>query len=136
MFWKRKKSSTEIFSLETEDRRLYYRVSPSAEAPVIFEFGGEKVKANDIGAGGLAFKNKHFKKGDTQAIELRLPEQDVSITTILTISEIDKQNICHCHFSETAAYGAEAIHQYVLKRQKEIIQSQKESNKQLLVLLP
>lgn len=129
MFWKRKKNSTEMFSIETQDRRLYYRVPPAANAPVIFEFGGEKIKAIDIGAGGLAFKNKQFKERDTQTIELRLPEQDIPITTVLIIHEIDKQNICHCRFSKTTAGGVEAIHQYVLERQKEIIQDRKEGNK-------
>jgi len=129
LFWKRNQSSLEIFSLESNDRRLYYRVSPSASAAIVFEFGGEKVKVIDISAGGLAFKSKNFKKGDSQLIELLLHPQQEPISIILKINEIDDQNICHCRFIETREDDAETIHQYVLKRQKEIIQSKKEKNK-------
>lgn len=129
MFWKGKKGSKDIFSLDSRERRLYYRVSPAAKAPVVFELGGEKVKAIDIGAGGLAFKNQNFKSGDSQAIALQLPQEEMPVPAVLTINEIDKQNICHCGFSEITKDGAEAVHQYVLKRQKEIIQSRKERNK-------
>jgi hypothetical protein len=120
LFWKEKQNNSEIFSFKSNDRRLFYRVSPSANAPIVFEFGGEKVQVVNIGAGGLAFKNKGFKSGDTQAIELLLPHQNVTLAPVLEINTVDDQNVCHCNFSTIGEDEVETLHQYVLKRQKEI----------------
>ena len=122
MFWKEKQDNPEIFSFEFNDRRLSYRVYPSANVPIAFEFCGEKVQVVNISAGGLAFKNKAFKSGDTQTIELLLPYQNVTLAPVLKIKTIDDQNVCHCQFREIGEDEVEAIHQYVLKRQKEIMQ--------------
>ncbi len=118
MFWKEKQDNSELFSFESNDRRLAYRVSPHANAPIVFEFGGEKVQVVNIGAGGLAFKNKGFKRGDTQTIELLLPCQNITLAPILKINTVDDQNVCHCQFREIGEDEVEAIHQYVLDRQK------------------
>lgn len=128
MFWKEKQNNSEIFSFESNDRRSSYRVIPSANVSIAFKFGGEKVQVVDIGAGGLAFKKKGFKSGDTQAIELLLPHQNVTLALVLEINTIDDQNVCHCQFREIGEDEVELIHQYVLKRQKEIMQSKKASN--------
>ncbi len=125
MFWKEKQNNSDVFSLESNDRRLAYRVPLPANAPIVFEFGGEKVPAINIGAGGLAFKNKGFKSGDIQTIELLLPYQHVTLAPVLEIKTIDDQNVCHCKFREIGEDEVEVIHHYVLKRQKEIMQSQK-----------
>ncbi len=79
----------------------------------------------DISSGGLAFKNKNFISGATQPVEFLLPNQKVSIAPILVIIAIGEQNICHCQFCEIGEDEVEAIHQYALKRQKEIMQSKK-----------
>lgn len=125
MFWKRKQTDSEIFSYEINDRRSSYRVSPSASAPIVFELNGEKVRVVNISAGGLAFKSKNFNDGDSLAVEFLLPDLDVSIASILEIKKIDKQNICHCQFKEIGEEEVETIHQYVLQRQKDLIQSKK-----------
>ena len=125
MFWKRKQTDSEIFSLKLNDRRSSYRVSPSASDPIVFEIKGHKARVVNISAGGLAFKCKYFHDGDSLAIEFLLPYLDVSIAPILEIKKIDKQNICHCGFKEIGEDEVEAIHQYVLERQKELRQSKK-----------
>ncbi len=128
MFWKEKQNNSDVFSLESNDRRLAYRVPPPANAPIAFQFGGEKVPVINIGAGGLAFKNKGFKSGDIQTIELLLPYQNVTVMPVLEITTIDDQNVCHCNFSAIGEDEIELIHRYVLSRQKEIMQSKKASN--------
>ena len=125
MFWKRKQTDSEIFSLTLNDRRSSFRVSPSASAPIEFDIKGHKARVVNISAGGLAFKCKHFGDGDSLAVEFLLPDLNVSIATILEIKKIDKQNICHCQFKEIGEEAVESIHQYVLKRQKELIQSKR-----------
>ncbi len=127
MFWKEKQDNSEIFFFESNDRRSAYRVSPHANTPIAFEFGGEKVQVVNIGAGGLAFKNKGFKSGDTQTIELLLPHRNVTLAPILKINTIDDQNVCHCQFREIGEDEVELIHRYVLKMQKEMVQSKKAS---------
>ena len=125
MFWKEKQNNSKMFSLESNDRRLFYRVFPPVNVPMVFEFGGEKVQMVNLCANGLAFKNKGFKSGDTQTIELLLPYQNVTLAPVLEIKTIDDQNVCHCKFREIGEDEVEEIHHYVLKRQKEIMQSQK-----------
>jgi hypothetical protein len=127
LFWKEKQNNSKMFSLESNDRRLFYRVLPPVNAPMVFEFGGEKVQMVNICANGLAFKNKGFKSGDTQAIELPLPYHNITVMPILEINTIDDQSICHCQFSEIGEDEIEAMHQYVLNRQKKIVQSKKAS---------
>jgi hypothetical protein len=127
LFWKEKQDNSEMFFFESNDRRLAYRVRPPANVPIFFEFGGEKVQVVNIGAGGLAFKNKGFKSGDTQAIELPLPYHNITVMPILEINTIDDQDVCHCQFSEIGEDEIEAMHQYVLIRQKKIVQSKKAS---------
>lgn len=131
MFWKEKQDNSEIFSYEANDRRSAYRVCPPANAPIVFEFGGEKVQVVNVGAGGLAFKNKGFKSGDTQSIELLLPYQSITLATILEINDIDDENVCHCQFRKIGEDEIDAIHQYVLNRQKKIIESKKASNNEI-----
>jgi len=125
LFWKRNKTDSEIFSLTLNDRRSSFRVNPSASAPIIFDIKGHKARVVNISAGGLAFKCKRFTDGDSLAIEFLLPYLDVSVAPILEIKKIDKQNICHCSFKEIGEDEVEAIHQYVLQRQKELMQSKK-----------
>ena len=131
MFWKEKQDNSEMFSFESNDRRLFYRVFPPVNVPMVFEFGGEKVQMVNICANGLAFKNKGFKSGDTQTIELLLPYQNVTLAPVLEIKTIDDQNVCHCKFREIGEDEIEAIHQYVLNRQKKIIESKKASNSEI-----
>ena len=127
MFWKEKQNDSEMFSLESNDRRLAYRVLPQANVPIVFEFGGEKVQMVNICANGLAFKNKGFKSGDTQTIELPLSYRNITVAPILEINSIDDQNVCHCQFREIREDEVEAMHQYVLNRQKKIDLSKKTS---------
>jgi hypothetical protein len=125
LFWRRAQNNSEIFHYETKDRRSSLRVFPAESAPIVFELDGEKVPVIDIGAGGLSFKNKNLGNGDSLSIEFLLPGQNISITAVLTVKAIDSSRICHCEFKDIGADEVEAIHQYVLKRQKEVIQSKR-----------
>ena len=125
MFWRRAQNNSEIFHYETKDRRSFLRVSPAESAPIVFELDGEKVPVIDISAGGLSFKNNNLSNGDFLSIEFLLPGQNISIATVLKIDAIDSRSICHCEFKDIGADEVEAIHQYALKRQKEVIQSKR-----------
>jgi hypothetical protein len=118
-----------MFSYESFDRREHFRVYPSISAPIFLIFNGEQAQVINIGAGGLAFKNKSFKKGDSLSVEFKLPIENVSLSALLEVKVVDDKNICRCQFKEIGAEASEAIHQYVLIRQKEIIRSKKKRPK-------
>jgi len=131
LFWKDKQNSSEIFSYESNDRRTYFRIYPAENEPVFFLLGGKKVQVIDISAGGLSFKAKDLKMGDFLSVEFVLPHQNASVSALLKIKSIDRRNICHCRFNELGEDEIEAIHQYVLIRQKEMICERKPSIKKL-----
>ncbi|MBW1697519.1 MAG: PilZ domain-containing protein [Deltaproteobacteria bacterium] len=127
MFWRKKQKdrNTEIFSFETRERRKFFRVQPSADAPITFVLDGKEVKINDIGAAGLSFKNDQFKYGDRFSTTIELPGVGPEIETDLLIVAVDTNGFCHCTFKGITKDATERIHQYVLKRQKEILQERK-----------
>lgn len=119
MFWKRKLNSSEMFTLETNNRRSSFRVSPNEEAPILIKFGNKEVRVINIGAGGLAIENMGFVKGDSHLTNFKIPGQDTTISVVLKITGICQQNICHCCFIDIQEEDVEAIHKYMLARQKE-----------------
>ena len=127
MFWKRKKNNSEFFSCEADDRRASFRVCPSEDEPIVFKSGAKGVKVLDISAGGLSFENSDFVEGDSLVVEFALPGQNMTIAAMLEILSICGQNICHCRFEKIEETAVEEIHQYVLARQKEILNEEKKS---------
>ena len=95
----------------------------------MLRFGDEEVEVYDIGAAGLSFKNEHFSIGETRASRIDLPELAPTIHTVLKILTIDEKDICHCKIKKIQEPAVERIHQYVLKRQKEILQEKKKTAK-------
>jgi len=79
----------------------------------------------DISAGGLAFKNIDCRVGDVYRIDLQMPGSVEMITVDLTILSIDGRDICHCQFKNLTEEQEEVIHQYVLERQKGLMQELK-----------
>ncbi len=123
MFWRRKKRSSEICSIETKDRRESFRVSPLKGEPVKFSKGNHDhdVQIIDIGAKGISFKYHNQKPGDIININFDLPGQDKTIITKLKIMLIDKKNVCHGSFPEISEESVEMIHKYMLDVQKKEI---------------
>lgn len=130
MFWKRKLNSPGMFTLETNNRRSSFRVRPTEEAPILISFCGKETRVIDVGAGGLAIEDMGFVKGDSQLINFKVPGKDTTISVILELIEILPQNICHCRFIDIQEEDIEAIHQYMLARQKEDIKANKDQKKQ------
>ena len=130
MFWKRKRNDSEMFSYKTDDRRTFFRVCPSEEEPMVFQFGEKKVRVINISAGGLSFNNNDFSVKETHPVDFDLPGQDSKISTVLEIVGIDQKNICHCRFKGIEEDAVEEIHQYVLIRQKVIMRTKRKRSKQ------
>jgi hypothetical protein len=123
LFWKKRQSSdnSELFHYESNDRRKFFRVRPSENVPVQFKVGKKKNQVRDIGAAGLSFKNIMFKRGAIFTATIELPGLSSSIKAELLVVTIDTNGFCHCKFKEITKEAIENVHQYVLRRQKEIL---------------
>ncbi len=117
MFWKRKKNSSEIFSIETEERRTSYRVQPLKEEPVVFLSEDRKFTVINIGAKGVAFKSSDTKKGEVMQINLDLPGQSESVFAVLKVIQ-NENSLCRACFTEISDESSEIIHKYMLEMQK------------------
>ncbi len=114
-----------MFQLNSRERRQCFRIKPSEVEPIILRSGDKEINVLDIGAAGLSFDNKNFSLGPLEPSRLCLPESGPAIPVKLEIIDIDHKNVCHCRFRTTENGSVERIHQYVLKRQKEILREQK-----------
>lgn len=122
MFWKKKKiNETLLINFNTEDKRLSVRVTPAQDKPVVLCFDNQKVPVENISAGGIAFKNADFSKGDTFHGRFSLPDEDTEIVTMLKVLYITGSGVCGCRFLDLDMEDSDRIHHYVLARQKDEI---------------
>ncbi|MDC0946513.1 PilZ domain-containing protein [Nitrospinaceae bacterium] len=121
MFWKKKTkdkdTSNKLFKNPTATRGAF-RVYPSKEKPILLKIGSTPLSALDISASGVSFSNKDFKLGEKYSMELTLPnDQTMELET--EILKIDEKNICRCKIMGLNPEQEDAIHYYILARQKE-----------------
>ena len=121
MFWKKKTkdkdTSNKLFKNPTATRGAF-RVYPSKERPILLKIGSTPLSASDISASGVSFPNKDFKLGGKYSMELTLPnDQTMELET--EILKIDEKNICRCKIMGLDPDQEDAIHYYILARQKE-----------------
>ena len=140
MFWKKKKTDPEMFTLKAENKRKVFRVCPAEDEPIMITFAIHSAEADpivlqlrerqilvkDISAGGLSFKNRGFREKKSYPITFDLPNQNTTISTVLEILCISEDGFCHCRFDGLEEEASDKIHEYVLKRQKKIIGKKKE----------
>jgi hypothetical protein len=126
LFWKKKTKEPEkkLFKNPTETRGAF-RVYPSKENPIIIEVGSTHLNAVDISAGGISFANKGFKLGATYPMEVSLPKGKGAFKVKTEILKIDDTDVCRCKIVGLSADQEDAIHSYILARQKEEIAQQK-----------
>ena len=76
----------------------------------------------DISAGGLSFMDNGFTKGDRDKVSLLLSDEDQPFRYLLSIEirilSIDEDKICHCTFENPEKDQTEAIHSFLLIKQK------------------
>ena len=128
MFWRRKQSSKEIFAFDSTDRRSSFRVSPPLDEPIAVEFWGRSFLIKDIGALGLSFRNDDLKAGDSQRVVFDLPGEDLTVSAMTQIVEIDRRDVCHCRFIALDDDLANAIHRYLLRVQKQELRTNDRSS--------
>ena len=125
MFWKKKSKDTgpKLFKKPPETRGAF-RVYPTKDAPIMLKVGSTSLKASDISASGISFENKDFKLGKKYPMELTLPDKKTMILET-EILKIDDRNICRCQILGLNSNQEDAIHSYILGRQKEEIEKGK-----------
>ena len=123
MFWKKNKDKDKdkkMFESPSEVRGSF-RVYPSEENPILLKVGDAKLKAVDISAGGISFDNKDFKLGTTYPMQIALPKNKGTYKIETEILKIDEKNVCRCKIVGLNDEQEDAIHGYILARQKEEI---------------
>ena len=98
-----------------------FRVYPSEENPILLKVGDAKLKAVDISAGGISFDNKDFKLGTIYPMQIALPKNKGTYKIETEILKIDEKNVCRCKIVGLNDEQEDAIHAYILARQKEEI---------------
>jgi len=113
----------------TENKREAFRYHPLSPNSLTVNFLGKNLPLIDISAGGVSFKNQGFIKGNRDLITLVLEDSELKPNHLLSIAiriiHIDTENICHCLFENPLNDQKEAIHHFLLvKQKKEIRQKQ------------
>jgi len=122
LFWKKKNKPDKKFKAPKEARQAY-RVAPDPENPLLMNMEGQSLEILEISSGGLAFKNQGFKAEDTLKVDFVLPTGG-AINTRIKILRIDEEEICRCNFVNLDIKSEDALHRYVLVRQKDDLSSQ------------
>jgi len=129
LFWKSRKTTEEIFSVNATDQRSSFRVTPPSDPPLQTVFRGRTVSVENIGGAGLSFSHDGFKAGDSDVIVLDLPGATQPITARTEIITVDGKNICHCRFVGLDEDSFNAIHKYVLAVQIEDVRKKRKATR-------
>lgn len=105
-----------------EEARQAYRVEPDSENPLFLNLEGISLEIVEISSGGLAFKNQGLKAGSAHMIDFVLPTGGI-IKTRIKILRVDEEDICRCNFINLDVESEDALHRYVLVRQKDDLRS-------------
>ncbi len=128
MFWRKKKTDTLIVEAEAPkssaaERREAFRVGSDPDNPILVTVEGVDYVAVNISAGGLAVRSKELEKGETYSIRLQLPDGSPVILTELAVVHTSAQGLCRCKFLKLSVLSRNAIHRYVLSREKHQIRT-------------
>jgi hypothetical protein len=124
LFWKKKNKPSEGSRIKApSDHRGAFRISPDPDNPLTLHFKNKKINALDISSKGLSFTNDGFQSRKRYPVHFHLPGETDIISTKLDILRIDEEQICHCAFNLLTPDQEDAIHRYVLNRQKEDLRS-------------
>ncbi len=106
-----------------DDPRQAFRVVPDPEDPISLSIDGKAVNVTEISSNGLAFYNEGFKGEDVFKVRFFLPKIFTEISANLEIIRVDEEGICLCLLKDMEQDAEDAIHLYVLLRQKDVLQS-------------
>ncbi|GAB6096012.1 hypothetical protein JCM14469_22650 [Desulfatiferula olefinivorans] len=118
MFWKKKTSETPTIDLDSDNRRMSFRLDTDTDNPIFGRFGEHRVLMRNISAGGLSFDWDRGRAGDRQCLAMTLPgRKGFALEARAEILRISGESTCHCRFVDLDPTLEEHIHQYVLHAQ-------------------
>ena len=122
MFWKKSKNknsnSNKLFSIPREVRSAF-RVTPALNAPLKATLNKTPIIILNISSVGLCCKTNGLEEGKIYKAQIILPPENKIISVSTEILENSEENNCRCRFLDLSLDFEDAIHLYVLNRQKE-----------------
>ncbi len=111
--------------LDAIARRHDYRVAPERDEPVILLVEGRMLPVFDISAGGFACRDSELQTGMRYRLRLNLPDVADILDSCADLLYRDGE-ICRFRFVDLDVAQREALHYYVLQRQKRLIRAQRD----------
>ncbi len=108
--------------------RKAYSVVPNPDEPVILQLDGALTRILDISAAGFATTSESITSGSRYPFTLDLPTMKRSIKGYVDVTTEDKNDELFCRFVELSVDETEALHHYVLVRQKEALRAIRANN--------
>ena len=103
--------------------RTAYAVLPDPDDPVILQLDGRLVRVLDISASGVSVPLESVAPGRRYPFSLDLPSARIPIGGYIDVLPDDAAGFLTGRFVELAPDELDALHHYVLIRQKEAIRS-------------
>jgi c-di-GMP-binding flagellar brake protein YcgR len=126
LFWKKKSKKNRLgFSSPKFGPRESFRVRPSMEKPLFITINKKSDSIFDISSGGISFGHKGLSLHKTYTATFDLPDDGLEIIAEILIVRIKNDEICYAQFIGLSQKTEDRIHEYILQRQKENMQSGK-----------
>jgi len=103
--------------------RTAYRVVPNPDDPIILQLDGELTRVLDISANGFTAVSDLLTPGRRYPYSLDLPTARAPLSGYVDALPGGDEGLLQCRFVELGADDLDALHAYVLIRQKEAIRS-------------
>ena len=100
-----------------------YRVVPDPDDPVILQLDGRLVRVLDISADGFTLSSEAVAPGRRYPFSLDLPTARVAIAGYVDVLREEEPGVAQGRFVDPSADELDALHRYVLIRQKEAIRA-------------
>ena len=126
MFWKKKNKKPALGFLAPKfGPRESFRVRPSLGDPLFININKKSESILDISSGGMSFNNVGLTLHKNYTAAFDLPDEGLPIIAEILIVRIKDEEVCYAQFVGLSQKTEDRIHEYVLQRQKENMQSGK-----------
>lgn len=113
----------------TPTGRAAYRVVPDPDDPIILQLDGKLSRVLDVSATGFSAPQGVVEAGRRYPFSLDLPTAKAPISGYVDVLAAADKSLLHCQFVNLAPEELDALHHYVLVRQKEAIRSLRVSDR-------
>lgn len=103
--------------------RAAYRVVPDPDDPIILQLDGQLTRVLDISATGFSSPPDVVESGRRYAFSMDLPSARLPLTGYVDVLSARDRTQLHCRFVDLPTEALDALHHYVLVRQKDAIRS-------------